>query len=128
MAQTTDYSGQFDHKLRIVSLPNLEAMCERVSSMCHRFYVESVKGKYARIEYNNPDEWGYSHLIVALFPIIDYGGTIGVILDINKVLYCGADCEDWQAFEQLIDCPELWRKNSEATDWHTKEEIEAQTT
>ena len=115
-----DYRGQFDHKLRIVSIPNLKAMCEHLSGTCHRFFLDSVKGKYARVMYNNPDEYGHKSPIVALFQVIEHCGTIGAILTIDKVVNCPNDCEDWRAFEQLLECPTVWRLGAGAKEWRTQ--------
>ncbi len=122
---------QYDSRVRVVALSNLEAMCKRVSGMCHRYEVAKVTRSRVHVEYSNPDEWGNEHPMIAVFPCYparDFGQDEGcyVILDYLRILHDTWDGEGWQAFEVLRDCPELFRSRPDANDWATREEIEAQ--
>ena len=89
--------SQFDHKVRVVSLPNLRAMCARVSGTCHRFdvcgpmrHLFPVTGSFpaVRVEYSNPNEYGTEYPIIAVFPVVYIYGpdSPAVILDIADIL------------------------------------------
>lgn len=122
---------QFDHKIRVVSLANLKAMCERVSGMCHRYSVTKVSKGYVSVQYSNPDEYGAETPMVALFPVWSrYGkdeSELGVILEIHKVQFNNWSGEGWQAFQSLIDCPVLWRDTKDGA-WLTTEETREKVT
>lgn len=112
--------SQFDHKERVVSLENLTAMCEQVSSVCHRYWIESVSSNRVKVGYSNPDEWGSNHPMIAIFPAypsaFDKNDNPCVVLDILDVKYDNWDGEGWQAFQSLLDCPVLWR-NPVTEEW-----------
>jgi hypothetical protein len=115
---------QQDHKLRVVALSNLEAMCKRMSGVCHRFSVSRVTENRAYIEYSNPDEYGHASPMTASFPAWHYSTDHCVVaLEILKVTKDNWQGEGWQAFQPLLDCPELYRSSPEATDWQTHKEI-----
>ena len=121
---------QQDSRVRVVALDNLEAMCSRVSGMCHRFEVTKVSRSRVHVTYSNPDEYGADHPMIAVFPCYPSGfqgdeDNPRVILDYLRVIHDSWDGEGWQAFEALRDCPTLWRSSPEATDWQTEDEIEA---
>ena len=60
---------QSDQKVRVVSLTNLEAMCNRVSGvMCHRFKVTKVSRSRVHVTYSNEDEWATAHPMIAVYP------------------------------------------------------------
>lgn len=117
---------QFDHSERVVALSNLEAMCERVSGVCHRYQVAKVTTNRVHIEYSNPDEYGHERPITAVlpcWPCSDYDQDDRVVaLTLLRVLHDDQDGEGWQSFQPLLDCPELWRSGPEADDWSTYEE------
>ncbi|KKM74874.1 hypothetical protein LCGC14_1395920 [marine sediment metagenome] len=119
---------QFDHRLRAVSVPNLEAMCERVSGMCHRYTLDGITKTRAYVEYSNPDEWGHEAPMTAVFPVIHglYGKDCpAVVLSIMNVQKDNQHGEGWQSFGCIVDGPELWRAPGDGV-WATREEIEAQ--
>ena len=120
---------QMDHKVRTVALTNLYAMCERVSGMCHRFEVESVSANRVGVSYSNPDEYGNESPMTAYFPSwpicsSDPANRV-VVLDMTSLEGDTWDGGGWQAFSPLLDCPSLWRSTPDATDWGTREEIDA---
>lgn len=104
---------QFDHSVRIVSLDNLEAMCKRVSGVCHRYRVVKASRSRVTVEYSNPDEYGAEHPMLAVFPC--YPSTFegsdnpAVVLEIMNVLHDNWDGEGWQAFDVLLSCEKLTR-------------------
>lgn len=115
---------QFDHSKRVVSLENLRAMCKHASGMCHRYEVSKITRSRVHVKYSNPDEWGYSHPMTAVFPCYPGGfdnDNPDIVLDLVRVLGDNWDGEGWQAFQILLDCPQLFR--SHALKWETREEI-----
>lgn len=99
---------QSDSKVRVVSLSNLEAMCEQISGTCHKYRVSKVSRSRVHVEYSNPSEYGSPRPIYAVFPC--YGEN--VVLDYLNVLEGndkGLQGEGWQSFEQLRDCPVMFR-------------------
>ena len=123
-------STQQDSKIRVVALDNLRAMCERVSGTCHAYGVVKVSRSRVHVEYSNPDEWGYDHPMIAVFPCYPSGwqddeDNPRVVLDVLRILHDSWDGEGWQAFCPLLDCPVLWRSGPESDDWQTADEIEA---
>lgn len=135
---------QADMTVRVVAVSNLEAMCERISSTCHSFDVTKVSRSRVHVEYSNPDEfrecpfWDHSvpfvgneNPMTAVFPC--YPNPFDaenpyVILDITRVINDTWHGEGWQAFQELIDCPQLYRSRPDANDWKTREEIEKSST
>ena len=108
---------QSDNKTRIVSLTNLEAMCEYVSSSCHKYTVSKVTRSRVHVEYSNPSEYGTPRPIYAVFPCIpgntkDDKDNPRIVLDFLNVLE-GNDLsfngEGWQSFVCLQDCPIMFR-------------------
>ena len=121
---------QSDTKLRVVALSNLEAMCARTSGTCHRYAVEKVTPNRVHVSYSNPDEWGNPHPMTAVFPAWpcdcrdkDARDVALTILDVKHDNWSG---EGWQAFQPLLDCPQLWRRTADADEWKTAEEWEAE--
>lgn len=127
---------QYDAQARIVALSNLEAMCERQSGMCHRFWVETTRaGKYARLYYSNPNEYGSDRPFYAELPIVgNVSGSVNhegcqlVMLDTvgwGRIVGAGDSWggEEWQAFQPILDCPQLWRDPNSGK-WQTRTEIE----
>jgi hypothetical protein len=105
---------QQDCKERVVALENLEAMCKRISGICHRYEVTKVSRSRVHVTYSNPDEYGYENPMTAVFPCYPSGwpddkDNPRVVLDYLRVINDTWDGEGWQAFEQLRDCPTLWR-------------------
>lgn len=103
----------FDHSRRVVSINNLQAMCRRISGVCHYFTADlgRWRGQRAvRVTYSNPDEYGNSRPYSAYLPAWkDDAGCIDVCLTFLHVENgSGWRGEGWQAFEQLFDCPGLF--------------------
>lgn len=113
---------QGECSLRAVYPANLRAMCARISGMCHRFSVERITKRFAYVVYSNPNEYGTERPMTALYPVMPDGR---IVLDVHDVKNDSWDGEGWQAFEQLRECPQLWRSAPDKDDWRTREEIEA---
>ncbi|KKK95360.1 hypothetical protein LCGC14_2673560, partial [marine sediment metagenome] len=97
---------QFDHRLRAVSVANLEAMCARASGMCHRYILDGVTKTRAYVEYSNPDEYGHESPMVAVLPVIHglYGSDVpAVVLSIMNVQKDNQHGEGWQSFGCIVD-------------------------
>lgn len=121
---------QFDYAIRTVSLPNLQAMCERISGTCHRFAVTKVSRSRVHVEYSNPDEYGNESPMTAVFACYPSGfgpENIAIPMEILRVINDSEDGEGWQNFEPLTGCEPLYAKldNKKFHSWRTKEEIEA---
>lgn len=119
---------QFDAKERVVSLENLNAMCERISGFCHRFEVVKVSRSRVHIAYSNPDEYGNESPMTAVFPCypstFDGHDNPAVVLDYLRIINDDHDGEGWQCFEELRSCPILWR-DPETGAWMSEDEIRA---
>lgn len=127
---------QQDHEVRIVSLANLHAMCSFLSSLTYKFQIEKVTRSRVHVSHIRPgfDSQGYQTediFVVAVFPC--YPSTWAgdeenprVVLDIMRVLYedTDRDYDAGQYFEPLLDCPALWRMNSDSPDWKTRRQWE----
>ena len=130
--KAADFQTQGDSSMRCVTLANLLAMCERVSGMCHRYTVDSMSftGGHGsvRVSYSNPDEYGSDDPITAVFPAFrndfEESNPWIVIGHFLRVLN-DRDGYGYQAFDALCDGPQLWRSRANASDWATREEIEA---
>ena len=114
---------QADNKVRVVALSNLEAMCERQSGVCHRYWVEKVTKNRVHVGYSNPDEYGGEDPMFAVYPCYPatFGDSVMVVLDIVKVVHDYDDGEGWQNFDFLTDCETLWR-NPSSGEWETRDE------
>lgn len=124
---------QRDSKTRIVALENLKAICERASGFCHTFEVSKVSRSRVHVEYSNPSEYGTPKPMTAVFPAIpnpwDKTGENPYVLigELMRVLGDNWDGEGWQAFEPVVNGPELFRNgpgDDSAETWQTREEIE----
>jgi hypothetical protein len=129
---------QYDTNVRVVALANLEAMCKRVSGMCHRFEVSKVTPNRVYVTYSNPNEYGTESPMTAVLPCYPSGFSSPgvqsihqslrtepfVILEILRVIGDTWNGEGWQAFGSLLECPQLWRDPNNG-EWMTKAEIEA---
>lgn len=119
-----------DSNKRVVALSNLEAMCERISGTCHRYTVSNVQPHRVVVQYSNPDEYGNESPMDCYFPSWQVKGwghdgmDTFVVLDILRVTHDNRNGEGWQAFQSLLDCPELFRSNPDSNDWQSREEIE----
>lgn len=102
---------QMDTRTRTVALSNLEAMCDRISGICHTYTVTKVSRSRVHVTYSNPDEYGTPNPVTAVYPCYPSSDpeTPTVVLDMLRTLG-GTDSEDWQSFEQLQECPTLWRR------------------
>lgn len=118
---------QFDNSVRVVSLDNLRAMCERISGVCHRYSVVKVSRSRVHVEYSNPDEYGTARPMVAVFPCypstFDCYDNPAVVIEYIRIMQDNQDGEGWQSFECLRDCPQLFRGPD--GQWSTREEIYA---
>lgn len=110
---------QFDSQFRVVSVDNLQAMCDEVSSSCHKYHVSEVSNRFVTVEYSNPDEYGNRNPMRVMFPHIPIYGAKGVMLSIHRVINDDMDGEGWQHFQILLDCPVLWR-NPTTGDWQAE--------
>ena len=118
---------QFDSQIRVVSLENLKAMCERVSGVCHRYAVSKIGPTRVRVAYSNPDEYANESPIEAEFPCYpsDFDGqdNPSVVLHMVRLIVARGDTKAWQSFQPLLDCPQLWRTPHYGADkWQTAKE------
>jgi hypothetical protein len=114
--------NQYDTTTRVVSLENLKAMCSHVSGHGHRFSVTKVSRSRVHVEYSNPDEYGRDHPETAVYPCypnpaLGNGDNPYVVFDCMRVLNDNKDGEGWQDFEELRECPTLYRNVVRATDY-----------
>lgn len=119
---------QRDHKVRVVAMANLKAMCERQSGVCHRYCVSKVTANRVRVQYSNPDEYGNEHPVEAELPCFpsEWDGAENPTVVIHVLRTIGGDDETYQSFEALWDCPELYRAPESGKDvWRSKAEWEA---
>ena len=120
---------QQDTRVRMVALANLEAMCERISGVAHRFEVSKVSRSRVHVTYSNPDEWGNEHPMTAVYPCYPSAwpgdeDNPRVVLNVLRIINDAWDGEGWQAFVQLTDCPTVWRNGREDSDaWRTHKQI-----
>ena len=129
MTQHEDNQIQADHTVRIVALSNLRAMCDHVSGVAHRYWVEHVKEHRVRVGYSNPDEYGTDNPMFAEFPaFVDHSfgqATTYVILGhMLRVINDTWNGLGDQAFEPITDCPVLWR-SPQTGEWKTRQEVQA---
>lgn len=110
----------FDSNVRIVSLANLTAMCERLSGTCHRFTVEQNSAARVRVNYSNPDEYGNAHPVAAEFALLPLYGKENPAVVLSALRYIGCKDYEEQAFDQLYDMEQLWPYK---TGWATEYEI-----
>ena len=120
----------YDDQNRVVSLPNLRAMCNRVSGCyCHQFEVSKITDTSVTVAYSNEDEYAHEHPMYARFPaFVDtiFGErTLYIVIGhLLSVTHDNWDGEGWQAFQPLMDCPKLFKTSSDKEEWKTREEIE----
>ena len=105
---------QQDHSVRIVALVNLQAMCESLSGVSHRFWVEKMTRSRVWVGYSNPDEHGAEHPMYAVYPAFpslwpEDQENPRVVLDAMRIVNDQWDGEGWQAFMPLHECPVLFR-------------------
>ncbi len=122
---------QYDGRLRVVALANLLAMCAHISGMCHTYRVREGRD-VVYVTYSNPNEYGRDRKITITLPIVyrAFGAAmIGLAPEcIGRMTGPGCGTwqgEEWQAFDPLFTCPELWRGPAPDVDWRTREQIEA---
>ena len=118
----TKPTAQFDHNVRVVSIDNLRAMCANQSGVCHTFTVDEPGRHTVKVWYSNPDEYGTSHQVAAVYPTYPAFGTIAVVMHpVNFILY-GED-EEYiaQVFNNNIECATsfVWSPVDEL--WHRYE-------
>jgi hypothetical protein len=106
---------QFDSQVRMVNLVNLVAMCGHQSGFSHRYTVSKISRSRVHVEYSNPDEYGNESPMTAVFPCFpnDFGPENAdnpyIVLQIMRVVGDTWNGEGWQAFDQLLTCPVLYR-------------------
>lgn len=118
---------QFDTRQRTVSLENLEAICARVSGVCHTYAVSRVSRSRVHVTYSNPSEYGTPNPITAVFPCYPTAGGSGfdgqpaVIL--GHMIRCINDRDGYgyQAFDVITGHLPLWRNGT--GEWRTVLEI-----
>lgn len=121
--------SQSDTRLRVVSLTNLRAMCDRVSGFAHTYAVSKVSRSRVHVEYSNPDEYGYPSPMTCVFPCIpgytteDGKDNPRVILDVLYILHDNWQGEGYQRFEPVLRCPTLWRDPVTGT-WETRKDVQ----
>lgn len=120
-----------DHRYRIVAVANLRAMCERMSGVCHRYWVEKVSRSRVWVAYSNPNEYAVENPMYAVFPCYpnafegegDRENPL-VVLDFLRVINDSWNGEGHQAFVPVTDCVRLWRDVTTQR-WESRAEIEA---
>lgn len=102
---------QFDSAVRVVSVENLKAMCDQVSSVSHKYWVEppTKAGQFVRLTYSNPDEHAHWHRMTAWLPRFFHGKAELVVLMVVNVVHDNWEGEGWQAFETVLSYPALYR-------------------
>jgi hypothetical protein len=109
---------QDNNDVRVIALANLEAMCEYVSDVCHRYWIEEQTKTHVVVGYSNPDEYGNDDPVFATYPcypsiLKDDEGNPRVVLDQIHSAGWYEDPEDYpeayQCFDRILDCPVLFR-------------------
>jgi len=111
---------QQDNNVRMVALANLKAMCEHISGVCHRYWIEEVTEHTVKVGYSNPDEYANEDPTYAVYPCYPSTWTDDeenprVILDMLDCEHDEDNPEAWQAFDAIIDCPPLYRNPADDT-------------
>lgn len=119
---------QFDYPTREVSISNLYAMCDYSSGTVRSYYVYQHTKNRIHVAYTNPDEYGNTQLVVAVFVRYNHNPEVVIFSPIryyavgkvnrNNPYYDG----DWIAscFDLLLNCPVLWR-NPDTKEWKPEE-------
>lgn len=106
-----------DTKSRVVSIDVLKAMCDHISGTCHRFSVDEPKStaRFVKVYYSNPDEYGNDHPVAACYPIFNHRmfSAVETLVVLHAARYVGCKDEEWQAFDQLLDCEHMVYNNGE---------------
>lgn len=125
---------QFDHPVRIVSLENLKALCDRASGHSHTYRVIKVSRSRVHVEYSNPDEYGNPRPIVAVFPCypstFDGAENPAIVLgDCTRIIGGSEEYDPIQSFDPIISGPVLYRSQGTASRdrWLTRAEIDGTT-
>lgn len=122
--------AQFDSKVRVVSVENLRAMCKRMSSIAHTYEVTQVSKSRVHVTYSNPSEYGTPNPMTAVFPCYPLdvrdkeSDNHAVVLEYLRIINDHEGGEGWQDFEELRDCPQLWRAPQDGK-WYTEAEAKA---
>lgn len=111
---------QQDHKIRLLALDNLEAICKRASGWAHTFTIDKVTRSRVHVSYSNPSEYGTPNPITVVFPCYPSGwdgdeDNPRVLLDAIRV-YGGREDNDreygYQCVDaQIINAPTLFRNS-----------------
>lgn len=92
-------------KVNIVTMAQMEKVCNDISGTCHRFWIHKVTKNRVYIAYSNPDEYANENPMYAVFPI--YPGhekdNENIVLDIIDVKRDYPDGEGWLNFMQIMD-------------------------
>ena len=125
--ETQNIMTHFDHSVRVLSLANLAAMCERISGTAHTYRIERVTTNRVHVSYSNPDEYGNPDPRTAILPAwpsgFDGKENPSVALEILSVVG-EREGDDDDFLRPLFDCEPLFRKRIDGQDvWETEFEI-----
>lgn len=122
---------QFDNKVRVVSLENLKAICERYSGTCNGYHVDKVTTNRVYISTNTSasETESFGHTVTAVFPAwpsgFDGKENPSVALEIMRVI--GETDDDYDASQEfwaLLDCEPLYRSLKDDKElWQSEYEI-----
>lgn len=122
---------QFDHRVRVVSLENLRALCARASGVAHTYEVTKVSRSRVHVTYSNPDEYGSARPLTAVFPCypstFEGASNPAVVLECSRLIGSSRDEEsiDIQSFDPILAGPVLYRRVPPAPEvWQTRQEID----
>lgn len=131
---STDFTSQGDHKVRVVTLANLLAMCENASGIVHTYEVVGAPSAYrVSVVYSNPDEYGNEVHVLFRLPVYpnDFEPRNPFVVMVVASAVGGRNTFDreaaWQTFDAaVLSGPELFRTAPRSNDWRTREEIDAE--
>ena len=122
---------QFDNKVRVVSLENLKAMCERCSGTCNGYHIGKVTTNRVHVWTNtsSSESESFGHPVTAVFPAwpsgFDGKENPSVALEIMRVI--GETDDDYDASQEfwpLLDCEPLCRSLKDGKElWQSEYEI-----
>ena len=122
----------FDAPMRVVTLNVLTAICERVSGVAHRFWVERATRAGVWVGYSNPTEHGTPRDMFAVFHVFpnnsgyedDVENPYVVLGHIGRIVDATEDHGDegWQAFTPVMECAALFRDATTGT-WRSEAEV-----
>jgi hypothetical protein len=129
----TDLTSQGDFPVRVVTLANLIAMCERGSGITHTYEVVGKPSEYrARVVYSNPDEYGSEAYVVFSLPVYTNPFEAANPYVVLTVVSARGGRHEFdrqcahQAFDAaVLSADALFRTAPKAADWQTADEIKA---